>query len=244
MSRQRDGRGQERIRSGSRETSDVSRAGGPNSHEFGYDFFRVFTGLLQTRPCARHGLQVTGFGHPREPVSFGSRSRARRRRGFSLVELMIVMTIASVSIGLVGVCLQGLYRAEQRTRQQMTRRAALTQLGLRFRSDAHEAARVELAEQAKPEDTVGLVLTAQAGHTVTYHADGGQVERTVQRGGQVVHHDAFRLPGVQVAWELQAVGDQTLAAAVILHKTEPGVTTGETNYEERLEARVGLHQKP
>ena len=49
-------RAQERVRSGSRETSDVSRASGPNSHEFGYDFSHTFTGLLQTRSCVRNRL--------------------------------------------------------------------------------------------------------------------------------------------------------------------------------------------
>ena len=192
----------------------------------------------------RHGLQVAGSGRPTEPVPSGSRVRPRRRRGLSLVEMMVVIAIGSAIIGLVGVCLQGLYRAERRTRQQMTQREALTQLGLRFRSDAHEAARVERTEPAKPGGAVRLVLTAQDGRTVTYQADGGQVERTVERGGQVVHHDAFRLPGVRVAWELKSAGDQVLAAAVILHAPEPSVATGETDYEERLEARVGLHQKP
>ena len=43
---------EERVRSGSRETSDVLRASGPNSHEFGYEFSRGFAFLLQTRSCA------------------------------------------------------------------------------------------------------------------------------------------------------------------------------------------------
>jgi len=44
---------EERVRSGSRETSDVLRANGPNSHEFGYEFSRWFAFLLQTRSYAR-----------------------------------------------------------------------------------------------------------------------------------------------------------------------------------------------
>ena len=48
---------EERVRSGSRETSDVSPASGPNSHEFGYEFSRGFAFLLQTRSRA-----------PRRPV--------------------------------------------------------------------------------------------------------------------------------------------------------------------------------
>jgi len=43
---------EERVRSGSRETSDVLRANGPNSHEFGYEFSRCFAFLLQTRSYA------------------------------------------------------------------------------------------------------------------------------------------------------------------------------------------------
>lgn len=176
-------------------------------------------------------------------IPSGRRTLPRRRRAFSLVEMLVVVALGSAILGMVGVCLQGMYRAEQRTRQQMTQHAALTQLGLQLRADAHEAVRAERTEPAKPGDTAELVLNVRDGRTITYRADRGQAERTVQRGEQVVHHDAFRLPGVRVAWALETVGEQVLAAAVIGHAPEPGVTAGETVFEERLEARVGLHQK-
>jgi hypothetical protein len=154
------------------------------------------------------------------------------------------MTIATVVVSLAGVCLHGMYRAEQRTRQGMTRRAALTALAARFRADAHDAARAELAPPAATGEGGGIVLTLASGPTIAYRTDGPCVERTAQQDGQTVHHDAFRLPGVRVAWQLQTDGSRPLASAVITHLPEPGVRVDVAVREERLEAAVGLRRPP
>jgi len=166
------------------------------------------------------------------------------RRGASLVELLGVIAVGSVIIGLVGVCLQGMYRAEQRTRQHMTRRAAVTQLSWRLRADAHEATQAELTAPPQTGVSAGLVLTAPDGRTITYRTADAQIERTVRQGERTLHHDAFRLPGVRTAWQLETAGRHPLATLVIAHLPEPGLKPVETELEERIESIVGLQQKP
>jgi hypothetical protein len=157
--------------------------------------------------------------------------------------MLIVITLVTVIVGLIGVCLSGIYRAELRTRQLTICRTAISQLSLRLRTDAHESLRAELAEQPG-QGGADLTLIGADGRTIAYRAEAQQVERTVRKDGHTLHHDAFRLPGVRVAWQLQTEIARPLATAVISHLPEPGVKALEPVREERLEAVVGLHVLP
>lgn len=183
-----------------------------------------------SRP-ARHGT-------PRRaatPRRTGPHSkRGGRRRGFSLIETLIVISISSLLTAAVGACLLTLYRAEHRTREAIGRREALTELSLHLREDAHAARRAELDAPQR-----SLKLDAGEGRTITYRAAPGQVERQISRGAETLHRDAYRLPGLTVAWDVQqAAGQRQLAVAVLAPQTEPGQTANQ-GPAERLEAVVG-----
>lgn len=163
-----------------------------------------------------------------------------RRRGISLIELLAVITTASVILSGLGVCLHGMYRVEQRTRQRVAQRTAWSQAALLLRSDAHSAGQADLATAPDGQPAGGLTLTLGDGRRVQYGFDGRQLQRTVLRDGQRVHNDAFRLPGLQVTWTLRRDGDQTRVTMTGRPRSEPGVPAGALEAEERIDAVVRL----
>lgn len=123
-----------------------------------------------------------------------------RRSAVSLVEMQVVITLMAVLLGLTGVCLHGMVRAQDSLRSNVQRRASLDRFSLQLRADAHAAIGARLDDD---QATRTLVFTAADGSEIVYRAEASEVSRTVRHGETVRHRDTYQLPGVaSVEWEL------------------------------------------
>ncbi len=113
-----------------------------------------------------------------------------RHRGFSLIELMVVVTVVTVLLGLCAGMIHLLLKLDHAGRYSSELAADLTRLAHDFRLDAHEA--TPLDPTSSPLDSLKLPLGG--GRTVEYQVRPGDIVRTLREGGKVRHHDLYRRP--------------------------------------------------
>ena len=121
-----------------------------------------------------------------------------RRRGFTIVEVMVLMTAVAVMLGMCVVVLQLALRLEIDARGRFDRATVLNQLAERFRADVRGARGVQVEdENANPDPKQPPVLRVESasGRSIEYRATGaGEVARVESEGDQVVHRETFRIP--------------------------------------------------
>jgi prepilin-type N-terminal cleavage/methylation domain-containing protein len=150
------------------------------------------------------------------------------RRGYSLIELVVVMTIATVIVGLAAAMLHLLLRTERNGRQQMHRSAALARLADQFRTDVHAAARQPVPDDANPSC---WTFEMEAGRNVQYRAQAGQIERVETLGGQIERRESYALPPDATVLIATPVNSK-LAVATLIVREPP-------NREIRIAAALG-----
>ena len=160
-----------------------------------------------------------------------------QRRGTSLVELMVVVTISGMIFSGAAVCLHSMYRADQRLRHEAQHRSAVVRLARQFRTDAHLAVGAQEGDD-RPGGAQALVLSGPSQRTIEYRVQGSEILRTVKDGEQLLHRDAFRLErGVRVAWQVED-GPRPMAAVQIERASPAG--GGTAGVQNRIEAAVGV----
>ena len=160
-----------------------------------------------------------------------------QRRGITLVELMVVVTMSGVIFSAAAVCLHSMYRADQRVRQETLHRSAVSRLARQFRTDAHRAVAARQLDD-NPADAQGLVFAGPSKRTIEYRVQDSEILRTVKDGEQVRHRDAFRLErGARVAWQIDD-GPKPMAAVQIVRASPGGAASN--GLQDRIEAAVGV----
>ncbi|MGH7202423.1 MAG: pilus assembly FimT family protein, partial [Planctomycetaceae bacterium] len=119
--------------------------------------------------------------------------RKRPRRGASLVEMVIVMGVASVMLTVGVGTIHLLLDADRSSSAAVASQMALSRCSERLRSDVHAAiaASVTAAENDAP---AALTLTLPDDRTVRYEIDGHALKRTVSVGEATRGRDTFRFP--------------------------------------------------
>ena len=166
------------------------------------------------------------------------------RRGFSLIELLAVMTVASVIFGVLGVSIFALHRTQTRVQDDSHTAAALADFARRLRADAHAATAASLQTDGDAEPSESLVLDYDDGRRIEYRFDTAsrRIHREVRQADEIVHRDAFVLPrGAEVRWSPLAEGE-TLAGAVVSRPQGRERDAGEAR-RVRIEAAVGLDRR-
>jgi hypothetical protein len=108
------------------------------------------------------------------------------RRGKSLIEMLVIISVLSVVMSLAGGTLILLLRCERQVKRDLDQERSLVRLGQQFRADAHAATGAEVGP--------ACVLKLAGGQTIRYAAGNAGVTREVMDGEKVEHRDQFALP--------------------------------------------------
>lgn len=114
-----------------------------------------------------------------------------KRRGISLVELMLTLSACCVILTLSAGLIHRALHAQSRARHIADAERSAWRLSHAFRRDVHDAAKATLGEQGG-ELLVRLELAG--GNTVEYRQASGRVERLLQAGGGVQARETFVFP--------------------------------------------------
>jgi prepilin-type N-terminal cleavage/methylation domain-containing protein len=171
------------------------------------------------------------------------RKPLRSRRGFTLVELLVTVTILTFLLGLVAMVTHTLFRSQRSIRAEMLWRRSAARLSLKFREDAHAATKAELASADGSAGPPRVTLVLSPEQQVQYRtlAETPQIERVVIRGGAAVGRDTYRLPaGARTTLELAEQDAWTLLVLTV----KSGDRTRAARPALRIEAVVGLSGGP
>lgn len=127
------------------------------------------------------------------------------RRGQSLVECLVAMTLFGTAFGAVALTLHALQRSECRVRDALDADREWERLSAQLREDAHQATSAVAAEaDRQPESASELQLALPAEQTVKYTVQAARVERLLRHQQAVLHRETFRLPAATRArWQVQ-----------------------------------------
>lgn len=141
------------------------------------------------------------------------------RRGFTLIEVTVLMTAVAVMLGLCVVVLQLALRLETDARGRFDRANALSRLAERFRADVHGARGVEIA----PEKPEVLRVDSASGRSIEYRIqEAGEVSRVESEGDKIVHREEFRAPQIaETRLEIREIDGHRFAVLSVETLTRP-----------------------
>jgi len=143
-----------------------------------------------------------------------ARAPTARRRGKTLIELVVVVSLTSIVLSLAATTLVALYRIERQTRATSSQGQTLCSLASRLRQDAHAAQQATVAG--------GCELALADGRRIRYVAGPQGILREVTRGSAVEHRDTFALAAPLAAeFQLAPVGQRSLVTLAIRRADRP-----------------------
>jgi prepilin-type N-terminal cleavage/methylation domain-containing protein len=164
-----------------------------------------------------------------------------RRRGASLIEVMVVISITGIMISAAGVCLHGLYRIDQQVRETAVQRWAFHRLSLQLRMDAHAARQARL-QDGGPGSQPTLRLDGPGQQSVEYRAEPEAIVRTVRQADQVLHTETYAIGRrTTVAWRVDS--EEVQAVCLELTQQAPEAREPSAVTHQRVQAVIGLHEQ-
>jgi hypothetical protein len=123
-------------------------------------------------------------------------SGASRRRGITMIEMIVLMTGVAAMLGLCAVLLQLLMKLDADSRSRFTGATAAARLAEQFRHDVHRAHSAHLVKgQAGASRPVGLKLEPGGDRSIEYQANGdGLVQRLESRQGSNPRRERYEIP--------------------------------------------------
>lgn len=116
------------------------------------------------------------------------------RRGYVIVELMLVMSSLLIIFGVCVVLMHGLLKLDRAGRAHLAEGSSSDRLARQFRLDVRSASRSKPGrEDRAPADHLELVRPD--GRIIDYRVLKGQIVRDEHdKGGQAFGHESYRLP--------------------------------------------------
>lgn len=177
--------------------------------------------------------------------------RTEERRGFTLIEMVATMGVASVLAGVAVAMLYLLLGVERGSREGLHRWNSVSRLAQQFREDARAAVGNAQSPAERPSGGAKSPLEWEfplgKDRRIHYTATPEELVRTEHDGGKPVGRESFAIgPGAEVSLALSG-GDVTggrapaLVSLTIAHKPAP---PGEpTPRDVRIEAVLGGDQR-
>jgi prepilin-type N-terminal cleavage/methylation domain-containing protein len=169
--------------------------------------------------------------------------RAAQRRGFTLIEVVLVVGMASVILGAIGVVLHGVWRADLTARRHGTTMSSLAAVAAQFRRDVHAGQIDSSAPLAGDSLADGLVIALPDDQAIEYRAAAGGITREVRGGGQISHRETYALPsGATAGWRRSAADSLPLVSLLVDRPREANQSALAGRRVLRIDAVVGLDQ--
>lgn len=111
------------------------------------------------------------------------------RAGFTLIEMMVVISTTAALMSFATVLLALLFRADHAGHDAMAQQLAIAHLSRQFRADAHVATSAQVAQ----DNPGALELSLDDGRTVGWTSSEGTVSRFDRRGDAVVSRESYVL---------------------------------------------------
>ncbi len=118
--------------------------------------------------------------------------RGNRQRGFTLVEMIVTISTASVLLMLATGVVHSTMRFESMSRQRAEVHRAAVRLSHDFRHDVHRANGFRISDRADQPHTIRLTLPE--GSEVTYQVTRQRVLREQRLGAQQVARETYDFP--------------------------------------------------
>lgn len=115
----------------------------------------------------------------------------RRRSGFSLIEMLVVMAVSSVVIGMMITMLRLMLDTERSIGNSSQYALTVSRVSQTFRNDVHNA-HTSARNDQEPADALELQFIDNS--TVSYTANDHVLTRIKTDSNQTAHRDDFRFP--------------------------------------------------
>jgi prepilin-type N-terminal cleavage/methylation domain-containing protein len=133
----------------------------------------------------------------------------RTYRGFTLIEILVATTVATIVLATAVALLHTLLRADAANRDAMQRSAAVNRLSGQFRDDVHAAVRIAASSPDWQFDLPG-------GRSVVYQVTADSIVRTEKAGQAVAGRESFSLPPKAAAWIETATRDGVILVSLLV----------------------------
>src|SRR2546423_5521940 len=121
------------------------------------------------------------------------------RRGVSLVELLVVMSAATVILTTTAALMHRIMLAHSKSRAFVDCERTSLRLANAFRSDVHQAISATTTDEPPPEG-IFLQLELPAGQRLEYHREASAVARILRDGERIASRETFSFPaGIDIA---------------------------------------------
>jgi type II secretory pathway pseudopilin PulG len=149
----------------------------------------------------------------------GTRGVRARRRGFTIIETMVVMTGVATILGICAVTIQLLLRLNSEGQARLNAAGAVERLASQFRADVHACDVAKLATAKAGDAASSLRLDTQRTVIVTYEARDGRVNRHESDSGKMIRRESYTLGrGRAVHFERRRDGLRWFATIVVSHR--------------------------
>lgn len=135
--------------------------------------------------------------------------------GYSLIEMLVVISLLSAVFVMVSQLLYGLLQAEQASTRDAVFDRRLADLALQWRSDLYAAANVAVDDSGSR-----MECNVSGGSSVAYSVADDAVVRST--GGQPARREAYRLPGARIAFRRSVDDPQTIE--LVIERALPQLT--------------------
>lgn len=156
------------------------------------------------------------------------------RRGKSLVELLVVISMLGVILGTAGTVIYRLMRTERAVEADLIWHRSVTAFAEQFRADVHAASMAEVIN-----DGTGLTLGLPTG-TVTYSVNARGINRKAPSADGQPQHEEFRCGETGVRFTTQQDLGRTWATVAIPRNTAPLAKSVSLPTSASLEVRAVL----
>jgi hypothetical protein len=133
-----------------------------------------------------------------------------RRRGHSLIEMLVIMSAASAVLTISAVLIHRTMRLASQTRAFHAEEATAWRLSGLLRSDAASAASIDLS---LADEKVSVTFRGAEDDPIVYRFSGPHVERTQRLGGNSEARESFELPSV-ANWTAESL-EQAAAVRIV-----------------------------